>query len=206
MAVNLPVHVLGAGGHAKVVVSTLLAAGFEIAAVYDDAVSKWGQVCLGFHICGPISELSTVETIAAVVAVGHNRTRQAIVERFKNVQWVTVVHPRAWVHPSVTIGAGTVVFAGAIIQPETHIGEHCIINTGATVDHECWIGDYVHIAPGVHLAGNVNIHTGALLGISSAVLPGIEIGDWTTVGAGGVIIHNLPGHSKAIGVPAKIKK
>ncbi|HOT90411.1 MAG TPA: acetyltransferase [Anaerolineae bacterium] len=205
MTIRVPVHVLGGGGHAKVVISTLLAAGFEIAAVYDDAAAKWGQMCLGFRICGPFSTLPTAAPIAAVAAVGDNRTRQAIVEQFKNIQWVTVIHPRAWVHSSVIIGGGTVVFAGAVIQPETYIGEHCIINTGATVDHECRIGDYVHVAPGVHLAGNVNVHNGALLGIGSVVLPGVDVGDWTTVGAGGVVIHDLPGHSKAIGVPAKVK-
>lgn len=206
MAAKLPVHVLGAGGHAKVVISTLLAAGFEIAAVYDDAPAKWGQACLGFTIQGPLAVLPTDTSLVAVIALGDNVTRRAVAQRFPAVQWLTVVHPQAWVHSSVILGPGTMVFAGAMIQPETRIGAHCIINTGATVDHDCWLGDYVHLAPGTHLAGEVEIGDGTLLGIGSAVLPGRRIGEWAIVGAGGVVVQNLPERCIAIGVPARVKE
>ncbi len=206
MATNLPVHVLGAGGHAKVVISTLLAAGFEIAAVYDDAEAKWGQMCLGFPIQGPLAALPTGDTVSAVIALGDNHTRRVVAQRFPTVQWLTVVHPQTWVHPSVVLGVGTVVFAGAVIQPETRIGAHCIINTGATVDHDCRLSDYVHLAPGVHLAGGVEVQDGVLLGIGSAVLPGRCVGEWAIIGAGGIVTQNLPGHCTAMGVPARIRE
>ena len=206
MAVNLPVHVLGGGGHAKVVISTLLAAGFEIAAVYDDAEVKWGQTCLGFPIQGPLAALPTDFPVSAVIALGDNHTRRTIAQRFPTVQWLTVVHPHAWVHTSVVLGAGTVVFAGAVIQPETRIGSHCIINTGASVDHDCRLGDFVHLAPGTHLAGEVEIRDGALLGIGSVVLPGRRIGEWAIVGAGGGVVQDLPERCIAIGVPARVRE
>ncbi|MFF2588512.1 hypothetical protein ACFVSS_11545 [Peribacillus butanolivorans] len=49
------------------------------------------------------------------------------------------------------------------------IGEGCIINTGSTIDHDNYIEDYVHISPGVQVAGTVTIGQGSWLGIGSIV-------------------------------------
>ena len=47
------VRVIGAGGHAKVVVATLVAAGFDVVGLYDEASSKWGTTVLGRPVIGP---------------------------------------------------------------------------------------------------------------------------------------------------------
>ena len=62
----------------------------------------------------------------------------------------------------------------------------------------------VHIAPGVNLAGNVSLGEGVFVGIGSAVVPGISVGDWATLGAGAVVINDIAAHSVAVGVPARI--
>jgi sugar O-acyltransferase (sialic acid O-acetyltransferase NeuD family) len=198
-----PVAVIGAGGHAKVVISTLLAAGFEVACVYDDDSSKWGSEVLGAPVRGPVAEIESNPRLKAIIAVGDNGAREKMAGRFEQIEWLAVVHPAAYVHPSVKIAEGTVVFAGAVIQPDAVIGAHAIINTGATVDHDCAIGDFVHVAPGTNLAGGVRVGRGAFLGIGSAVIPYRSIGEWTTVGAGGVVIDDLPARITAVGVPAR---
>jgi len=194
------VIVLGAGGHAKVVISTLRAAGYHVTGLYDDDPAKWGTLLAGVEILGPIDQAAGL----AVIGIGHNATRKAIVDRAGRVAWTTVVHPAACVDPTVRLGAGTVVFAGAVIQPDALLGDHCIVNTAATVDHDCVLGDFSHIAPGTHLAGNVTLGEGAFLGIGSAAIPGVRIGAWTTVGAGAVVIADLPDRVTAVGVPAHI--
>lgn len=200
------VNVIGAGGHAKVVISVLLAAGIPVAAVYDDDKEKWGCEVLKCKVLGPLSMIDDLARKPAIMAIGNNHVRRRLVSRFKKLYWITAIHPDAYVHPSVRIGAGSVVFAGAVIQPDTFIGEHCIINTGATIDHDCIIGDYVHIAPGTNLAGSVKVEEGAFLGIGSAAIIGITIGKWATIGAGGVIIHDISPNAVAVGVPARTIK
>ncbi len=200
------VDILGAGGHAKVVVATVQAAGGHVQALYDDDARKWGQALLGVPIVGAIASVnidSAVDT-GAIIALGNNATRKAIAEQHPTLRWEIAVHPNADVHPSVTLGAGTVVFSGAVVQPGAVIGRHCIINTGATVDHDCVIGDYAHIAPGVHLAGEVEVGEGAFLGIGSVAIVGVVIGAWATVGAGTVVIEDIPPGATAVGVPAKV--
>jgi sugar O-acyltransferase (sialic acid O-acetyltransferase NeuD family) len=200
------VVVVGAGGHAKVVISTLQEAGIEIAALVDDDPGKVGETLLGVRVVGLPAERLSGGAPRAVIAVGDNPQRRAVAERFPHVEWCSVVHPRAFMHPSVRLGPGTVVFAGAIIQPDTRIGPHVIVNTGATVDHDCEIGGFVHIAPGVHLSGGVTVGEGALLGIGSCVRPGGVVGSWATVGAGAAVVGTIPDGVVAVGVPARARR
>ena len=193
------VVVIGAGGHAKVLISTLLARGMAIAAVFDDDRTKWGMDAQGTRV----SETQRERGGSAIIAVGGNARRMEMA-RALHFEWETVVHPSACVHPSVKIGRGTVIFAGAVIQPDAVIGDHVIVNTGATIDHECVIGDFAHLAPGVHLAGAVQVGEGAFLGIGSVAIPGVKIGRWSTLGAGAVALHDLPDGAVAVGNPARI--
>ncbi|MFL6278424.1 MAG: acetyltransferase [Blastocatellia bacterium] len=202
------VAVLGAGGHAKVVIATLQAAGFTVAAIFDDDRSKQGSRLLGVEVRGPLADFAGSGYRRAVLAIGDNATRMRLAARFQEqlptVEWVIVVHPQTGLHLSVRLGAGAVVFAGAVIQPDTVIGAHAIINTGATVDHDCRIGDFAHIAPGCHLAGEVQVARGAFLGIGASVIPGRMIGEWATIGAGAVVTDDIPAGATAVGVPAKV--
>jgi acetyltransferase EpsM len=143
----------------------------------------------------------------AVIAVGDNHARRRLAETLAAAlpacAYPTVVHPAATVHPSATLGEGTVVFAGCVVQPDARLGRHVILNTAATVDHDCRLGDFVHAAPGSRLAGRAEIEDGVLLGIGSAVLPGRRVGAWATVGAGGVVVEDIAAGVVAVGVPAR---
>lgn len=202
MSKRSPVAVIGAGGHAKVVISTLRAVGHTVVGAFDDDPKKRGSTLLGVKVLGVTADLANTEYRAAVIAVGDNATRRNLAQRIKVVEWITVVHPAAFVDPSVKLGRGTVVFAGSVIQPDSVVGDHVIVNTGSTVDHDCVVADFAHIAPGVHLAGETQLGTGALLGIGVVVKPGCRIGEWTIVGAGGVVVKDLPANITAFGVPA----
>ncbi len=191
------VVVVGAGGHAKVLMSTLAARGIPIAAVFDDDAAKWGTDARGTRV----SRIERERGGPGIIGIGDN-TRRREVARVLKFDWQTVVHPAAWVDPSATLGRGTVVCAGAIVQADAVIGDHVIVNTGATVDHDCIVDDYAHLAPGVHLAGAVHVGEGAFLGTGSVVTPGVKIGRWSTLGAGAVAIRNVLDGVVVVGVPA----
>jgi sugar O-acyltransferase (sialic acid O-acetyltransferase NeuD family) len=205
LTTNVPngVVVLGASGHAKVVISTLRAAGEQVIAAFDDNATLWGGNVLGVPIIGAVDSAASYGAHRAVIAIGNNRIRQSIAARVK-LQWVTVQHPSAYVDESARLGVGTVVMAGAVIQPEVIVGSHSIINTCASVDHDCQIGDYAHLGPGVHLSGDVTVGEAAFLGTGTSVIQGRRIGVGTTVGAGGVVIRDLPDHVTAVGCPAQV--
>lgn len=197
------VYVIGAGGHAKVVISTLQAAGYEVAAVFDDDEKKRDNVLLGVKVKGTIAKLENAPQLPAVLGIGDNRTRHRFVKLLPDVEWLSVVHPSAVIHSSVQVGCGTVVFAGVVIQPDTIIGAHGIVNTGATIDHDCRVGDFIHIAPGVHLAGEVELGDGTFIGIGGAIIPGIKVGRWSVIGAGSTVIRDVDENHVVVGTPAR---
>lgn len=195
------IAIIGAGGHATVVASTLIAAGHQIAGFYDDAPSLWGSRILGIPVLGPIRELSAATCSHALIGIGGNEARKQFAEQL-DIEWMTVIHPFAWVHPEVRLGGGTVICAGAVVQPGARIGSHVILNTKASVDHHCRVGDYAHIAM-AHLGGGASIGDGVFLGLGSCVLPAIHVGAWATVGAGAVVTKDVAPQTTVIGVPAR---
>ncbi len=196
------IAILGAGGHAKVVIATAEAAGFEIAGVFDDRQELWGKPVMGHRVEGPLDRAKDCPCDGAVLAIGDNATRWVLAERLQ-FPWLTVVHPSVLVAGGVSIGEGTALFAHSVVQPDTRIGRHVIVNTGAGIDHDCEVADFAHSAPGVRLGGNVTVETGSFVGIGTAVTPGVRIGAWAIVGAGAAVTHNVAPNSTVAGVPAR---
>ena len=195
--------VVGAGGHAKVAIASILSAGGEVVRVLDDDPRKHGTKILGHTVEGPVDDGMIPADTVVVLGIGSNRGRAVVAERL-HVEYGTVVDPSAVVHGSATVGEGTVIFAGAIVQADARLGRHVIVNTAASVDHDCVLGDFSHVAPGARLAGDVAVGEGALVGIAGCAAPGARIGRWAVVGAGAAVVSDIPDAVVAVGVPAKV--
>ena len=89
------VVVIGAGGHAKVVISTLTACGTPVAAVVDDDDSKWGTDAQGTRV----GRIERARGGRGIVGIGDNAQRREMV-RALGLEWQIAVHPAAYVHPS----------------------------------------------------------------------------------------------------------
>ena len=205
---SLPLVVLiGAGGHAKVVLEAVRAAGrFEAVGLVDPHPPA--PHVLGLAVLGDDDVLAALRrqgVEAAVVALGDNGLREKVAVRLQALGFAlpAIVHPAALVSPSARIGAGTVVMARAVIGTETRIAELAIINTGAVIDHDNEIGMAAHVAPGAVLAGTVRVGARALVGVGSAVRPGISIGADAIVGAGAAVVADVAVGSVVGGVPAR---
>jgi sugar O-acyltransferase (sialic acid O-acetyltransferase NeuD family) len=203
---NVIVDVVGAGGHAKVVLALLRARGHAIGRVVDADPARHGATVLA-HRIEPESALAVEPDRLVVIAIGHNAARRRVAERLaqRGHRFAYLVHPTAWVAPDARIEPGAVVFAGAIVQPGAVVGAHAILNTGCSIDHDCVVGDYAHIAPGARLCGGVHVGEGALVGVGAAVIPALRIGAWATVGAGAAVIRDIDGGATVVGVPARPK-
>lgn len=199
---NQQVIIIGAGGHAKVVLSTLLAAGHTVAGFLDDDETLIGKSICQHPVIGTLDQLHFFSN-PLVFGIGDNHLRKELKKKYASHSWCSVIHPQAIVHSSTKIGEGTVIFAGTVIQPDVVIGEHVIINTAVTIDHDSRIGDFSHLAPGTHTAGNVTIQEGCFLGIGCTVIPGMNVGAWSKIGAGSVIVNDIAAFSHAKGLPAR---
>jgi sugar O-acyltransferase (sialic acid O-acetyltransferase NeuD family) len=206
-----PVIILGAGGHARVLIDALQQSGTEIMGVTDPDKTLWGQIFMEAEVLGPDEKILDIhpERVLLVNALGSTKTtkaRQALFETWQRngYSFASVIHPKAVVAPSVSLAEGVQILAGAIINPSTKVGVNSIVNTGAVLEHDCIVSHHVHIAPGVRIAGNVTIGQGTHVGIGSTILQGLEIGENCLVAAGAVVIRSVPDNALVMGVPAKI--
>ena len=202
--------VYGSGGHGKVVADILTAASeHEVVAFLDDDLSKDGVMVggLAVHaIRSNIREQAKQLKIGAIaLGIGDNKARSAVAERCQaaGLAIVQAVHPRATVARSAQIGTGVAIMAGSVVNPFARVDDGACINTSATVDHDCVIHRYVHIFPGAHIAGTVEIGEFSYIGMGASVLQNIRIGEQVTVGAGAVVLENLEDGVTAVGVPAR---
>lgn len=192
--------VVGAGGHAKVVIDTARTAGFSIAGVVG-APSDADEV-LGVAV-SPNSD--GIGCDGFIVAVGNNGVRAKLFTEYRDrgLLPVSVIHPSAVIAPSVVIGAGTFVAAGVIVNVDAAIGEDTILNTGCTVDHDCVVGDHALVGPTASLCGESRIGAGVTVGAGASIIPVKQVGDWSTIGAGAAVVEDVPSGVVYAGVPAR---
>lgn len=199
---------IGAGGHAKVIVDILLSTDQEIIGFIDDNIIDEGPYGLPF--LGTTKHIEDYQTkypeARYIVAIGDNGVRESIVNGLKgfNVQFGRAIHSTAVIGSDVCLGDGCVVMPNVVVNAGTIIGEHAILNTASTIDHECKIGSYSHISPGVHLAGGVTVGSCSHIGIGVSIIQGMSIGTETVIGAGACVVNNIPDKVKAVGCPAKV--
>lgn len=201
---EIPVVVYGCGGHGKVVLDILLAAGVEVRGFLDGDRARHGQQVLGWRVLGDWEDMPPGTALA--LGIGSNAIREKIFTQAqqRGIRVVNAIHPRATVSRFVSLAAGVVIMAGAVINPGTTLADGVCVNTGATVDHDCALAAFCQIWPGAHLAGNVTVGARAYVGTGAAVVPGVNIGADTLTGAGTAIIADLPAGIVAAGVPARV--
>lgn len=201
---------IGAGGHGRVVRELVeLQSGLTPVAFYDGERAKWGQIIDGTPVVGSVDELRTSKrpVDALVVAIGlDNRRRAKLFEEMTELgyEMVTVIHPHSAVSPATVTGRGFVGMAGIIVNPGTEIGDDVCVNTGASVDHDCQLGNHCSVFPNASVAGGVRIGRFACICQNASVNQYLSIGAGTIVGAGAVVLKDLPDDVVAVGVPARV--
>lgn len=196
---------IGAGGHAKVVLDAVrLARPTGEIEVRDDNPALAGGRILGVPVRTPVGALDALRA-QCHVAIGDNSTRRRIGEALiaGGSTLASIVHPRAIVAADAKIEGGAFVAAGAVVAPDARIGPGVIVNHLAIVDHDCAVGGFSHIAPGVVLGGGVTVGARCLLGSGAVVLPGVSIADDVVIAAGAVVTRNVTAGAKLAGIPAK---
>ena len=199
--------VVGAGGHARIVIDAAEASGVSILGVIDIDYKNQNEEILNYQVLGDFSVLQDFDSskVRVVIAVGDGHERANYFGESEKMGFSvgTITHPAAIVSKHARVGRGAVINSGAIINARAEIGENTIINTGAIIDHEVKVGRHSHIGPGVKIAGRVTVGDFTFIGIGATVIDKITIGDNVVIGAGSTIIHNVESNSTVVGVPGK---
>ncbi|MDX2132136.1 MAG: NeuD/PglB/VioB family sugar acetyltransferase [Planctomycetota bacterium] len=192
---------IGGGGHALVVAESIGDAATILGFFDDDPHARLAR--LGFEHLGPFARLTTDFDAHAMLGLGDIALRRALLTRLPAMRSVGITHRTAYVSPTASLGRGVFIAPHAVVHTLASVLDHAIINTGAIIEHECVIGENVHVAPGAVLAGNVRVGHDTLVGVGARVNPNIRIGVGCKIGAGAVVVRDVPDGVIAVGVPAR---
>ncbi|MGK7861333.1 acetyltransferase [Falsiroseomonas sp. E2-1-a4] len=202
--------IIGAGGHALVVIEALRACGQPITGLLDDGLGRGPDAgpLLGCAILGSTSLLPALRAqglAEAVIAIGDNAAREALGARCEAAGFTLppLIHPAALVSPSAVLGAGSQVMARALLGPLVRLGRLVLVNTGAIVEHECRLEDAAHLGPGAVLCGGVSLGRRALVAAGAVVRPAVAIGADALVAPGAAVAGPVPDGARLGGVPAR---
>ena len=120
-------------------------------------------------------------------------------------EWASAVHASAVVNPDVRLGRGVFISAGSVVNAGTRLGDYGVLWSGVIIEHDNEIDEDVYITTGVMTAGYVKIRAHAFIGMGSMIAK-CTIGRYATVGAGSLVLRDVPERAYAWGRPARTVK
>lgn len=114
------------------------------------------------------------------------------------------------------IGSGTKIDAFVYIEEDVIIGENCTVRPFTFIPTGVTLGDRVFVGPQVTFSNDNRpsvdgdwklletiVHDQVAIGAGATIGPGVEIGDKAIVGAGAVVIDDVPPETTVVGNPAE---
>ena len=205
-------YIVGAGGFGREVLWLAKRVNditpiWNIAGFIDDNERLHGTIQDEYPVLGGCDYLATIEeNIWVIIAVGAARVKKIIAEKlsqYENIHFATLIDPSVILSDRIEIKEGSIICAGTILTVDITIGRHVILNLDCTVGHDVIIEDYVTAYPSVNISGNVIVGEEAELGTGMQIIQGKRIGKQSIVGAGSVVIKDIPEQCTAVGSPAK---
>lgn len=150
----------------------------------------------------------TNQTAEIVISLGEPQYRSKLYEKVKasGFSLTNVIHKNAWISPSAAIGKGVVFLYGAVVNADAVIEDNVVISEFSCVGHDTVVKKHCQIAGGVVIGGNSTINQCTYIGMNASIREQIEIGSDSIIGMGAAVVSDIPHHSIAMGVPAKIIK
>ena len=208
-----PLVIFGAGGLGREVLLLVQQINahrpsWDVRGFYDDQAPASPTVA-GLPYLGTSADLNASPApLAVALAVGSPAGRAAVAGRLTSPQlsFPILVHPRVALTSlqRIMLGDGCIIQQGCILTCDIMLGRFVLLNLGCAVGHDAVIEDFCSLMPHANVSGAARLATGVYLGTSSTIIQGVSIGANTVVGAGAVVVRDLPANVTAVGVPAKV--
>ena len=204
--------IIGAGGFARDVAWLVERINdhsptWDLIGFIDDNQELTNLEINGYKVLGTTECVRMYEDAYFVCAVGSSITRKKIITKIKainpNIKFATVIDPAAEMSKFVSVGEGSIICAHTIITVNTEIGSHVIINLDCTIGHDVVLHDFVTIYSGANVSGITDIGECSELGTGMQIIQGKKVGAYSIVGAGAVVVKDIPEMCTAVGIPAK---
>jgi sugar O-acyltransferase (sialic acid O-acetyltransferase NeuD family) len=213
--VSKRILILGGHGNGAVIASAIADANDRgddewIVAGYLNDRMEPGEDIHGHPVLGKTGEIGEYVrkgyyAINTILRIDGQQERIDMFESFAlpDKSLATVVHPTAYVAPTVELGPGVVIMPKVTVSPGVVFGKGCLIMVAATIGHDSRLGKYCHVAAQACVGARVKLGDGVHIGMNATVGENITIGTNAALGMGAVLTKDV-GHGEVwVGNPAK---
>jgi len=185
---------------------------FEVSGFVDDDPAKIGQMLNGLKIICETRNFTKLKELyieGVFCPIGNNKTRQSLLKDYlsNGFQTPSFIHESVIISDDLKVGIGVYILPGTIIMPFVEIHDFVMISMGVKIAHHTILHDASFLSAGVNMGANIDFGACAFAGIGSTITTGVKtIGDYATIGAGTVIIHNVPAHAVMVGNPGRLMR
>ncbi|WP_394172402.1 acetyltransferase [Guptibacillus hwajinpoensis] len=181
---------------------------WNIIGFIDDNIQNQGVIHNGYPVLGDTAWLEeNCAEINIALGIGSPKVKKLIVEKLSKVDieinFPNLIHPAVKFSNTNEIGQGNIICEGNVLTCNISIGDFVILNINSTVGHDTKIKNYCTVLPNVSISGNVTLSEGVDFGTNGTIIQGITVGKYTIIGAGAVVVKDLPEYCTAVGMPAK---
>lgn len=204
------VIIVGAGGFGREVLQYVREAftnapQVTVKGFLDDDPASLNGFELPYSVLGDTTSYKPQTDDRFVIAVGDPQTRAALAQRLaaRGAAFLSLVHPKAYVSGTASLGVGCIVAPFATIGAHATLGDHSVLTFYASVGHDAVVGCCCALSPHAVTNGGSRIGDRVFIGSHAVINPLQSVADDAKIAAGAVVYRPVPAHSLAAGNPAK---
>jgi sugar O-acyltransferase (sialic acid O-acetyltransferase NeuD family) len=204
--------IVGAGGFGREVLQYIHDS-FEIGTTHtvkgflDDSATSVEPASLNQVILGTTDSYEPARNDRLVIAVGKPELRRELACRLaaRGAQFLSVIHPLAYVAGTAHLGEGCIVSPFATVGANATLGNHVVLTYYSSVGHDARVGDCSALSPYSVANGGSHLGEAVFLGTHATVNPLKRVGDSARVAAGSIVYRDVSPRMLALGNPAKAR-
>lgn len=204
--------IIGAGKYGEVYLAYLREAGVNVIGFLDDDTTH-SNLIGGLPLLGKTDVLPALKEKFGVEAIycplGNNKVRVKFLEQAKRLGYCipNYIHPSVIISPNVKLGVGIYILLGSNIMPYTEIEDCVMISMNVNVAHHNILRKGTFLSTGCNFGASIVAEEYTYCGIGSTIMTGLHrLGKDCLIGAGAVVIKDVPDGAVMAGVPAKVIK
>jgi len=186
----------------------------RVRAFLDDNPGQVGKLVHDLPVLPAIkesfSQLSKEGVTHGIAAIGDGPVREQCSFRLAESGYtiINAVHPSAQISPQVQLGHGVIILANVNLFFNAVLGNHVFVANSVTVSHDNIIDDNVSLNTSSTIVARVHVGRNVYVGASATVvhphIGSISVGEDAIIGAGSLIIEDVPARAVVHGGPGKV--